>query len=650
MALNLKDDEHTLLEALSAQYPNADAALAEVAALRACLKLPKRVVHVISDVHGEYRKLRHVINNASGFMRPLVREIFAGRLTRQEQRRLLSVLYYPREVMDSHLDDLADPGWRRDWVGNVLRQQFELVRHLARNYRRKEMLRLIPVELQELFIELLNEAGARRSPDFINVMLDALHQHGRDLHAVRSASRLVRNLAVSEIIVDGDLGDRGQRIDMVIDYLMQQPKVTLTWGNHDVSWMGACMGQRALIATVLRFSLRYRRLFQLEEGYGILLLPLERLAREIYGEDPCERFASKNRGMRDPLQVARMQKAITIIQLKLEGQTIRRHPEWEMEDRNRLHLIDFETGTVRINGQDYPLRDTHLPTVDPDDPYRLSAEEADCMERLRESFITSSRLWQHMNWVVNRGGMYLTRDRTAIFHACIPVDDDGQYLPLRMEGGEVRGKAMFDAFDTIVRRAYRRGAQAVAHDDADWFYYLWAGHRSPLFGKDRMATFEGYFLDEPETHEEIKNPYFRLIHDDKFAARIAAEFGLTTPDALVVNGHVPVKVDKGEKPLKQGGNAVTIDGAFSEAYGDRGYTLVLGPDKITLAEHHHMESIEEVIEKDADIVPDVQTLRQYPGARLREDTEEGKILHKKCQALERLIQAYREGEFPERSV
>jgi fructose-1,6-bisphosphatase-3 len=314
-----------------------------------------------------------------------------------------------------------------------------------------------------------------------------------------------------------------------------------------------------------------------------------------------------------------------------------------MEDRNLLHQVDYDAGTVKYLGKTWPLTDTHLPTIDPRDPYALSPEEEECMERLRESFVTSSRLWNHMKWLVNRGGMYLTRDRTAIFHACIPVDDQGEFLSLEIDGKQVAGRAMFDAFDTLVRRAYRRGAEGVSTEDADWFYYLWAGQRSPLFGKDRMSTFQTYFIADHLTHAETKNPYFRLINEPEFGRRVAAEFGVDREDGLVVNGHVPVKVEEGEKPLKGGGNAVTIDGAFSEAYGDRGYTLILGPDKITLAEHHHFESITEVIEKDADIVPEVQVLRQYPEPRLRRDTEEGTRLRQRIQALERLIHAYREG-------
>ncbi len=639
-------ENHALLEALAAQYPTLGSALAEVAGLKATLRLPKRVVHVISDVHGEAGKLRHVINNASGSIRPLVHNVFRGRLSEREMRRLLSVIYYPQEFIDMMMDGpLADDHWRRRWTGETLRHQFEIIRMLSRNYRLREIQERIPADYHELFMELLGGSSALRVHDYLNEMLDALAAYGRDLSAVRAASRLVRNLAISELIVAGDLGDRGPRVDRVIDYLQQQPHVSIVWGNHDVDWMGACLGQEALIATVLRFSLRYRRLFQLEEGYGLLLLPLEQLARKVYADDPAELFYSKQPGMRDPLLVARMQKAIAILEQKLIGETTRRHPEWELEHRNLLHRIDHREGTVEVDGTRYPLRDRYLPTIAPEaDPYELTMEERECMDRLRESFITSPRLWQHMKWVVSRGSMYTVRDRTAIFHACVPVDEAGEPLSLEIEGHRVAGRAMMDAFDTIIRRAYRAGADRARQDDLDWFYYLWSGPCSPLFGKDRMTTFENYFIEAEETHVETRNPYFQLVHEAEFCRRIGADFGVK-PDEnmLIVNGHVPVKVEKGEKPVKDGGNAVTIDGAFSEAYGDRGYTLVLSPEDISLAEHHHFESIRDVLENDADIVPTVQRLREFHPHRLRGDTEEGTKIRQRIAALEKLIEAYRQG-------
>jgi fructose-1,6-bisphosphatase-3 len=644
MAHSFDEAELALLNALATDYPTADAALAEVAALHAGLLLPKGVVHVISDIHGEDKKLRHVINNASGSLRPLVERLFAGRLSADEQRRLLNVLYYPRETMHAMRGDLADAAARRAWAKRTLRQQFEVVRALASTCRRAYVIELVPPAYLELFAELRNELTNARGAGYVDAMVDAMVDHDRELDAVRAASRLVRNLSTAEIVVAGDLGDRGPRIDRVIDHLTRQPNLSIVWGNHDVSWMGACLGQEALVATVVRLSLRYGRIGQLEGGYGISLQPLEDLARKAYGDDDAAHFKAK--GSDDPL-LARMQKAIAVMQFKLEGQTSRRHPEWEMGCRDLLHRIDRAAGTVEIEGRRYPLLDPHLPTVDPADPYSLSPDERACMDRLRSAFVTSTRLWEHMSFVARRGAMWTRRDDALIFHACVPVDEQGHPLSLLIEGRARSGRALYDAIDSVIRRAFRKGAEHL-DGDADWLWYLWAGPRSPLFGKDKMATFEGHFVADKAARHEHKNPYFEFIHDPAFVRRIGREFGMGD-DVLIVNGHVPVKVEKGEQPVKRGGNAVTIDGAFSEAYGDRGYTLILAPEGIKLAEHYHFESVEKVIEAGADIIPKMATIQSYPRPHAVADTEEGAAIRRRMAALERLIFAYHEGAILERT-
>src|ERR671921_908194 len=389
MTTRLYSSDLTLLQALAARYPTADLALAEAAALRASLSLPKGTVHVVCDVHGEYKKLRHIINNASGSLRPLVEKLFAGELDAGEIARLLAVIYYPHEAIEYLRPSLADDARRREFVTRTLRRQFRIARALACNRRLPELRELFPPERRELFEELLFEPVTGRGSDFVDLMIATLARHDRDFSTVRTASRLVRNLSVAEIVVAGDLGDRGPRIDRVIDYLLQQPVVSYTWGNHDVLWMGACLGQPALIATVLRVSLRYRRLSQLEEGYGVSMAALEKLARTVYADDPAERFRTRGTGLRDDLLMARMQKAAAVMQFKLEGQLIARHPEWGMGERRLLDKIDFREGTVALGGRAHKMRDTHLPTVDPNDPYALSAEETACMERSRQSFVSS---------------------------------------------------------------------------------------------------------------------------------------------------------------------------------------------------------------------------------------------------------------------
>jgi fructose-1,6-bisphosphatase III len=646
MAISFDPAELTLLRSLAAQYPTTDAAVAEIAAAKAGLGLSKGVIQVVSDVHGEYRKLRHVINNASGNLRPMIDSLFASRLDDAQRRELLIVLYYPRETMEFLKAKLADRTFRRQWVRRTLRLQFELVRALARGYRRSWTTSFFPPERRELFEELFDEPTVRPDTTYVDAILDSLNEHDADLAMVRLASRLVRNLTAAEIIVAGDLGDRGPRIDRVIEFLIQQPNCSVLWGNHDAEWMGACLGSEACIATVLRFSARYRRFSQLEEGYGVLLEPLEQLARQDYGDDPCTQFKLVGTGLRDDLLMARMQKAAAIMQLKAEAHAIRRHPEWNLEHRNLLHRINWDAGTVEIDGKTYPLLDRNFPTVDRNDSYAFSPRERACMDRLRQSFIGSQRLWEHMKWVVRRGGMWCRRDSVLIFHACLAVDAKGEPLPLVVDGQPLTGRAQMDALDSLIRRAYRKGAEAVG-PDADWFWYLWAGPRSPLFGKDKIATFEGYFVADKTAREEHKNAYFELIHDAEFVKKIGRDFGMGD-DVLIVNGHVPVKIEKGENPVKRGGNAVTIDGAFSEAYGDHGYTLILDPDRIALAEHAHFDSVSDVIQSGKDMVPKVCTIRALDRPRLAAETEAGDALRQRITALEKLIRAYEEGVLAEK--
>ena len=641
MMQGMTDDRMSLLRALASQYPTTEAAIAEASGLRAKLDLPVGVVHVISDVHGEDEKLRHVINNASGALRTLVEETLRDRLSDAERQKFLAVLYYPREAINAFSKEIVASGDRLGWVYRTLTLQFEIVRALRKTYRRDHVDRLIEPQYRELFVELLS--GQR--PEFPRAMLEHMARFDRDWGAVRSGARLIRNLAAAEMVVAGDLGDRGPRIDRVVETLMRQPLVSVLWGNHDMIWVGSHLGHEACILSVLRFSARYRRAAQLEEGYGILTTPLEKLVRDVYADDPAERFVPKGHGHRDHLTVARMQKAIAIMQFKAEGRMIQRHPEWDLDHRRLLHRIDLTAGTIDLDGKNHELLDKRLPTINPDDPYAYSPEEQTCLDRLKESFIRSSYLRDQMRWIVRRGGMWTRRDDVLIFHGCVPVDEQGHPLSLPIDGRPVAGRELMDAMASVVRRAVRKGWHGI-DEDADWLWYMWGGPRSPLFGKDKLATFETYFLADKDTHKEHKNPYFDFVHDAAFVKRIGALFGCSD-DVLIVNGHVPVKIEKGEHPVKRGGNCVTIDGAFSQAYGDRGYTLVIQPDRVDLAEHSPFSSVDQVVREGADIVPTVQTIKRYPAPRRIADTEQGRRIRCSVDALESLVRAYQEGSVAE---
>jgi len=612
------------LRTLARRYPNIPAALAELANLEAVLVLPMPAVHVVSDVHGEHDKLRQVINNASGSLRPLVERVLGN----EAAQHLLPILYHPR---DSWL--ALEPARRRELLPRVVANIAAVVRELAHRYTLKHVERIIPDPFATVIREMLFGDVVGRSPAFFEHQLAPFVRHERDLDLVRLLARVVRNLAVGELVVAGDLGDRGPRIDKVIDLLMQQPNVTITWGNHDADWMAACLGHPTAIATVVRLSLRYQRLAQLEEGYGISLAPLEQLAQAAYGDDPATRFAVKGEPTAEPQMLARMHKAAAILQFKLEGALFRRRTDWKLEHRALLHRIDPGAGTIELDGKRYQLGDTHLPTIDWRDPYALSADEQRCFDALADSFTSSQPLWRHMTCVASHGQMWLRRDRCAIFHGCIPVDSSGEPLALVVDGEPRRGRAMFDAFERVVQRAFRKREPA----DIDMVFYLWVGPLSPCFGKDRMATFETYFIDDKATHEEHKNPYFQLLGDAKFCGRVLREFGVDPEHGYIVNGHVPVKLDAGEKPIKASGRAITIDGAFAAAYGDKGFSLVLDAERMFLAQHHHLAP-------GADIIPTVSDVEVYATPRTVGDGDKGDELRDEVAALEQLVTAFEQNQ------
>ncbi|MBT5228919.1 MAG: fructose-bisphosphatase class III [Methylococcales bacterium] len=638
-----EDAELDHLRSLAKQYPTIEAAVSRQAMLNAEMSLPKGMSHAFSDIHGEIKKLRHVINNASGRIRPLVESLFKETLSSEEINTLLQMIYYPQESLAYLQTSLEGKSQRLAFAKKIIQQQLLLLRALGKHYPLSKLIDAIPKAYRDPLMELLFAKSLHRDEDYINAIFDTFMQSGKLLEIIRLLSRAVRNFSVDELIIAGDLGDRGPRVDKVVEYLMHQPTVSITWGNHDVSWMGACLGHEGLIAVVLRISLRYGQIAQLEEGYGIPLDALEELANATYGDDPLTRFIPKYGNFDDPKRVARMQKAIAVIQLKLEGQIVQRNPQYNMDDRNLLHKLNVEQGTVELDGTVYDLLDNYFPTIDMNDPYALSAAEQACMDQLRQLFMESAQLWRHMSYLFQQGDMYIKRDNHLIFHGCIPVEEDGSFQSFTIDGEAYKGEALFDVFESAMLRAWRkRDPKAL-----DLVWYLWTGPLSPLFGKDKMATFESYFIAEKSTHKEAKNPYYKLIHEASFCQHIFTEFGVDPELGLLVNGHVPVNIEKGESPIKNSGAAVTIDGAFSEAYGDKGYTLVLDADKTSIASLHHFESIEEAITNGADIIPELVDIKVFPKPRKVGDTRRGKVKQREVDTLARLILAYEENVFAE---
>ncbi|MBV8176750.1 MAG: fructose-bisphosphatase class III [Verrucomicrobia bacterium] len=625
--------------------PTVDAAIAEIARLSAQLTLPKGTIHVISDIHGEDKKLRHVINNASGTLRPLVERLFKDRMPPDQFQQFLTLIFYPAEVVERLEQTLRNPPDQKAYAMRTLRDLFEVVRVLAARRTTDQATRILPVEFRQLLAEILHAPSKEREEDYIEAIVDELVRRGRVLHLIHLTGRVVRNLAIDELIIAGDCWDRGPRGDRVVEYLMQQPNVSFVWGNHDMAWLGACLGHEALICQVLRISLRYRRVLQLEEGYGIPVEPLDLLARTVYADDPAINFQVKGTGMRENIMMARMQKAAAVMQFKLDGQVIARNPDWHMDHRRLLHRINFKTGMIEVDGINYPLSDVNFPTIDPENPYELTAEERLCVRRLRNSFLASQKLWNQMRWMISNGTMYLRREEHLIFHGCVPVDEQGEFLPMVIGGRPYTAIALFKAIENVVFRVI----DGKAREDLDLLWYLWSGPESPLFGKDRIATLERDLISDQRPHQETKNPYFRLIHEPWFCDKILAEFGVDREQGLIVNGHVPVEVEKGESPLKRSGKAITIDGAFSESLGDHGFTLVLEPHQTLLARHHHFESVEAAILHGADIIPSITVVRDWGRPKHVAESQLGRRLRLTITQLERLIEAYRNHELREQN-
>lgn len=642
--MNMHDSNLSALLPLSREIPNIDCAIAEIARFAAELTLPKGTIHVISDIHGEDKKLRHVINNASGTLRPLVERLLNEKMPSDQFEEFLKLVFYPAEVVESLEKTLRDEDEQKIYSMRTLQALFDVVRVLAARHSLKYATRLFPADYRELLGEILHEPSTERERAYTEAIVDTLVRRKRVLHLIHLTCRLIRNLAIDELIIAGDCWDRGPRGDRVVDYLMQQPNVSFVWGNHDVAWLGACLGHDALICHVLRISIRYGCLLQLEEGYGIPVVPLEALVREAYQDDPAESFMPQGTGLRERVSMARMQKAVAIMQWKLEGQLIARHPEWGMQSRLLLHRIDHAAGTIEVDGVTYPLKDNHFPTIDPADPYELSEAERACLNRLKSSFMASQKLWKQMCWMVRNGSMALAREEQLIFHGCLPVDEAGGFLPMIIDGEPYCGRPMFEAIERVV---YRLIDGTPARNDLDLLWYLWSGPNSPLFGKDRIATLERDLIADERPHDEVKNPYFSLIHEVWFCEKILTEFGVDPEHGLIVNGHVPVKVENGESPMKRSGKAITIDGAFSEAYGDHGYTLVLEPHRTFLARHHHFESVEAAIEHGADIIPSITVVRTWETPKRVADSQRGRDLRCAIRHLEQLIEAYRNNDLPQ---
>ena len=649
----MKNLETRYLERLSDLYPTIAAASTEIINLQAILNLPKGTEHFLTDVHGEYEAFSHVLKNGSGSVKRKIQEVFGNTMSARDKKSLATLIYYPKEKMsivrqtETNMDD---------WYRVNLYRLIQVSKHVASKYTRSKVRKALPKDFAYVIEELITEkAELNDKESYYNEIISTIIRIKRAEPFIIAISELIQRLVVDHLHIVGDIFDRGPGPHIIMDKLMSYHSVDIQWGNHDVLWMGAAAGQMGCIANVIRICARYGNLDILEDGYGINLLPLAAFALKAYGNDPCECFKLKAADKTDPEETEmnlRIHKAISVIQFKVEGQIIRRQKEFGLDDRAVLHRIDYEKGTVTLEGKEYRLLDKNFPTVDPSDPYALSTEEQDIMDRLERAFVGCEKLQQHMRFLLAKGGLYKVFNDNLLYHGCVPLDSEGNLKEVSVFGKKYRGKELYDVLDSYVRKGFFALDGKERQDGKDIMWYIWLHPDSPLFGKNKMATFERYFLAEKETHVEKKNPYYTFLENEDVIDRILREFGLDPKKAHIVNGHVPVKRKDGESPVKCGGKVLVIDGGFSRAYqketGIAGYTLIYNSYGLRLVAHEPFESTEAAIAKEKDIHSETTIVSRMMDRCLVGDTDIGRELKEQVKDLERLLAAYRNGEIIEK--
>lgn len=646
-------DKKKFLESLSYRFPSIAKTGTEIINLTSILHLPKGTEHFISDVHGEYEQFNHIIKNCSGNVRAKIEEEFGFELSRDDKTELATLIYYPLEKLALLRESGCD---MNDRYRTVLLRMVRMARYVSMKYTRSHVRKAIPDDFQYIIEELMTIKDVPDKSSYYDGIFDMIISTGQAEPCIHAFSHMIRQLTVAHLHLIGDIYDRGPGPHIIMDTLMKHHSLDIQWGNHDLIWLGAACGDPVCMATVVRITTRYANLDILENGYGINMVPLVRLAMDVYGDTDCSAFKIKyNPETYDESDLAldmQMHKAITIIQFKLEGQWIRRHPEFAMEDRLLLDKINYEDKTLCAYGNTYALKDTDFPTVNPNDPYALTDQEAAVVERLCSAFVGSEKLQKHMRFMLNNGSLYLVCNNNLLFHGCIPLGEDGAFKELTLEGKTYKGRALMDAFDNYVRRAYYSRSEEERSYARDILYYLWCGPDSPLFGKARMTTFERQFIADSASHEEPKAPYYALYNDEKVVYSIFDEFGLDHETSRIINGHVPVKKRKGESPLKCGGKLLIIDGGFSRAYqsttGIAGYTLVYNSHGLKLVAHEPFTSTAEAIRKGSDIHSEGFLVEYMVKRKTVADTDTGKQLRDRIRDLTELLEAYRNGDIAEK--
>ncbi|EAV9820800.1 fructose-1,6-bisphosphatase [Listeria monocytogenes] len=639
------------LHLLAKEYPTIAKTATEIINLEAIMNLPKGTEHFLSDVHGEYSAFEQVLRNGSGVVKRKIRDIFGAELDDAEINSLSTLIYYPEEKMDLIASETED---LHAWYRTTLFRLIELCQYVASKYTRSKVRKAMPEDFAYILEELLHE---NYNEDDKKLYYEEILQHiislGRAEEFISALSRLIQQLVVDHLHIVGDVYDRGPYPDKIMDTLMNYHSLDFQWGNHDILWMGAASGSRVCAANVIRISARYLNLDILEDSYGISLRPLALFADEVYKDDPCKYFQPKNEDNTDYsnaeiTQIARMHKAISIIQFKLEGEVINRRKEFNMEHRLLLQFIDYKKGTIQLKGKTYQLLDTHFPTIDPENPYTLTDGEKDLIEKITASFKNCRRLQKHVQFLYSKGSMFLTYNGNLLYHGCIPLHEDGTFMEMKLRGEKYAGRALLEQFEILTREAYVRPPGTKEKKYAcDIVWYLWTGAISSLFGKSEMTTFERYFVAEKETHKEEKNPYYKLRNDEFICKQILEEFGLDGECGHIINGHTPVKEGKGESPIKASGKMLVIDGGFAKAYHKEtslaGYTLLFNSYGLQLVSHQPFTTKEDAIKNETDILSTRQVIEMEINRKRVRDTDIGAKLSEQAEDLKVLLDAYRNG-------
>ena len=651
------NDDLRYLRLLSRDFPTISSVTTEIINLEAILHLPKPTEHFLADLHGENEAFQHVLRNASGNIKRKVNELFGTTLREQEKKDLCTLIYYPEQKLD--LVKKTDRNIS-DYYQTTLNQLVAVCRRVSSKYTRSKVRKSLPPEYAYIIEELMHESTDDHNKQaYVNVIIQTIIGTTRADNFIIALCYLIQRLAIDQLHVLGDIYDRGPGAHLIMDVLESYHNWDLQWGNHDILWMGAAAGNPACVASVLRISLRYANLATIEDGYAINLVPLTTFSIDTYGNDECTVFKPKIETNDKRLTekkcklIAQMHKAISIIQFKLEGQLYNKHPEWKMDDRKLLDKIDFEKGIVTVDGNTYEMLDMNFPTIDPKHPFELTKEEKEVIDRLCHSFLISDRLQRHINVQLTHGSMYGIYNSNLLYHASVPLNEDGSLHEVSVAGQHVKGVALLERVEQMIRSAYDVGSESEERQvGIDYFWYLWCGPESPLFDKSKMSTFERYFIADKSTHVEEKGWYYKLRDSAVICDYIMDEFGVKGEHRHIINGHVPVKVGKGEKPIKADGRLMVIDGGFAKAYhnttGIAGYTLVYHSRGFQLVQHAPFTSTEEAILNGTDIQTTTQIVEMMGHREMVADSDKGVELSEQVSDLEKLLMAYRKGIIKER--